>query len=512
MKTVLHLMRHDLRIHRRLLFVWLAVLALHPLAHRIAESTTSADTTGGANVPFLAFALVHATRILTMALIVGRLVHADGPSMADAFWRTRPLAPGLLATQKLTLVYTLFVAVPLLIVGAAAVAAGIEREELGWVLNRVVLVEGVLVGIAVVAAAMTTRTSTMLLTALAVMVVTPWTVTALGQVVRRSTLHGWLVLPGATGPTIAHTVVAMATIGLAGVAWGLYHVGRNGRLRLAGLAAAGVVMLTVLANSVAPVRSAADSTDVPTIKTTFGVDRTRVDELWQGGERRIAISVVPVVSGLRPDERAQVRGHEMTLRSRDGRSVVSRSISDAHIELPDDSTHARLTLLVLDGLQAETLADIVADVEGSVTVETVQHQELARVPFRPGQVVRVGPYTLRIGATHADPGAEAWMTTAVKVTERQPWFESRPWQRLDWHLVTKDGRGDPVAAHLVGRLPPVLLPTVSAPFTWEWRTLRWVGGVAEATIARGDVDLVVTRVELPRRSRHQVMLEGIRLP
>jgi hypothetical protein len=512
MKTVLHLMWHDLRIHRRLLFVWLAVLALHPMAYRIAESTTPGYATGGVNVPFLAFALVHVTRILTMALIVGRLVHADGPSMVDAFWRTRPLAPGLLATQKLTLVYTLFVGVPLLVVGAAAVAAGIERAELGWVLRQVVLAESVLVGIAVVAAAATTRTSTMLLGALAAVVVTPWTVTALGEVVRQSTLHGRLALPGATGSTIAYTVAAIASIGLAGVAWRLYSVGRDGRLRLASLTAAAVVMLTVLANSVAPVRSAAAPNDVPAMKTTLDVDDTRVDELWRDGERHVAISVVPVVSGLRPDERAQVRGHEMTLRSRDARSVVSQSMPDSHVEAPDDSTPARLTLMVLDGMQVERLAGVVADVEGSLTVEAVQHRELARVSFRPGQVLRAGPYTVRVGATRADPGVEAWMTTAVTVTERRPWFESRPWQRVDWHLASRDGRGVPVVAHLGGRLPPVLLPTVSAPFAWERRTLRWVGGVAEAAIARGDVDLVVTRVGLPRRSRHQVRLEGIGLP
>ncbi len=95
MDVILHLVRHDLRAHRHLILAWLALVVAQPLVS-VLPLWSALASTGPAVSVFLT-----ATRLLLGAVALATIVQADSPLDDRAFWRTRPIAPGTMATAKL---------------------------------------------------------------------------------------------------------------------------------------------------------------------------------------------------------------------------------------------------------------------------------------------------------------------------------------------------------------------------------------------------------------------------
>ena len=144
MTGVGHIAAKDLRRLRWVIVGWLAILAARTLI-----------ATAGADVALAGFGpqvgineasqLISIVDVLLLALLISSLVHDDPLVGREAFWITRPIAPGSLMTAKLAFAAIFFLVVPL--TGSVIVAAsfGMRAGEIVktipvFVLKQLILV------------------------------------------------------------------------------------------------------------------------------------------------------------------------------------------------------------------------------------------------------------------------------------------------------------------------------------------------------------------------------------
>jgi hypothetical protein len=144
MNQVRHIFSKDLRRLRWSVIGWSALVAARTLVN-----TAGADIALGGFGPQLGIgelsALLSLIYVLLLALLVSRLVHDEPLVGRDAFWITRPIAPGALMTAKLAFAALFFLVVPLAggVVVAAAFGTGegdIARTIPVFALNQLILV------------------------------------------------------------------------------------------------------------------------------------------------------------------------------------------------------------------------------------------------------------------------------------------------------------------------------------------------------------------------------------
>lgn len=512
MTLFLHLLRHDLHTHRTLLLVWLGILALHPLATWLLTwldpTAPSAYVTTGV--------LVTLARVASVAIIVGVLVQTDGPSAEAAFWRTRPVPARVLATQKLTMVYTVFLVLPAAMVMATAIVAGVPVGDLGWMLRQVVLADALFVGACVVAAAVTTRPSTALLTLLLGAIVVWFGSVGIAGVTSQLGITGRLSLTGVTLPVLAFTVLSLVALLLAAAAWRLYLVGPARRVHVTAAAVAIVVVLAFATRVVLPGRDARQRSGDAAIDLALDRSRLLVETVVREGVTQVVMSAPPVVSGLRSDERAQVWAHDATFHTPEGGMVVARTERSLRAT---DFTKAGLdrwpAVAVLDPAEIEALRGLPLDYTGSFTVEVLRRESLGRAPFAAGARLTAGPYRLRIDAVEraATPGEFA--LAEVTVLQMTPYFPAYTWSRPEWHLVDRPSDRRELLYLTSAPSPPsfhTLLPTLAPPFIWATMQLRRARATADVSNVAPSAELEVTGVGRPRLIRREVRIDGLQIP
>ena len=182
MNQVRHIFSKDLRRLRWSIIGWSALVGARTLIN-----TVGADIALGGVGPQLGTgelsAVLSLMYLLFLALLVSRLVHDEPLVGRDAFWITRPIAPGALMSAKLLFATLFFIVLPLaggVIIAAAfgTSAADIARTIPVFALNQFILVtllmalatatpsptRYVLAIVGVIAAVVTLTASTILLT------------------------------------------------------------------------------------------------------------------------------------------------------------------------------------------------------------------------------------------------------------------------------------------------------------------------------------------------------------
>jgi hypothetical protein len=158
MKQARQILGKDLRRLRWIVIAWFALVCARTLVE-----TVGADVALGGFGPQIGIsevsALLSLMYVLLLALLVSRLVHDEPLVGRDAFWITRPIAPGALMGAKLAFAALFFIVVP--VAGDVVVAAAfgtraghIARAIPVAALNQLMLVP-VLMALAVVTPSLT---------------------------------------------------------------------------------------------------------------------------------------------------------------------------------------------------------------------------------------------------------------------------------------------------------------------------------------------------------------------
>jgi hypothetical protein len=234
----------DLRRLRWVLIAWFALVCARTLVE-----TVGADIALGGFGPQIGIsevsALLSLIYVLLLALLVSRLVHEEPLVGRDAFWITRPIAPGALMGAKLVFAALFFIVVPAAgdLVGAAAFGtrAGRVASMIPVVaLNHLILVTS-LMALATVTPSLTRFVLAILgvVAALATLMVSA-TLIAL-FVTREIDEGGGVVLPDPTPEVIGGVLVVLAALAVIIYQYRTRRLGRA--LTLAGI---GVFLVVVV--------------------------------------------------------------------------------------------------------------------------------------------------------------------------------------------------------------------------------------------------------------------------
>jgi hypothetical protein len=112
MSQILHVARKDTRHLRWVFACWIALTAVRVLL----DTNRGSMQLAGPMTAIIAVqlsSLMSFVELIAAALIASLLVHEDPAVGRDAFWLTRPIAPGALAFAKLMLGFTVLVLIPL---------------------------------------------------------------------------------------------------------------------------------------------------------------------------------------------------------------------------------------------------------------------------------------------------------------------------------------------------------------------------------------------------------------
>jgi hypothetical protein len=234
----------DLRRLRWMLIAWLALIGARTLV-----ATAGADVALGGFGPQIAVseisALLSLIYVLLLAFLVSRLVHDEPLVGRDAFWITRPIAPGALLSAKLAVAALFFVVVPVAGDVVAAAAFGTRVGALASTIvvsavNRLVVVL-LLVAIAALTPSLTRFTLAILgLVAALVALMVSATLTAL-FVTEEVAEGGDIPFPDPTPPLVAAAIVVFAALAV------IFYQYRTRRLRRAlAIAAVGAVLVWIV--------------------------------------------------------------------------------------------------------------------------------------------------------------------------------------------------------------------------------------------------------------------------
>lgn len=162
MTGVWHLIRHNLRTHRTLLFAWLAVVLALPLMANVPWSAQM-----GAGLGVGAALVLQGARVLLGMATIASMVQAGSPIDDRAFWRTRPIAPPTLALAHLLTASAIFVVIPTAIVLAVAMWFGVPRSHWPTTVLQVAAAEMAILAFGLVTASRTRNIATFIIAAVA---------------------------------------------------------------------------------------------------------------------------------------------------------------------------------------------------------------------------------------------------------------------------------------------------------------------------------------------------------
>lgn len=160
---MLHLLRHDVRQHWRLLLAWTLFIIAQPIVAVLFRGEPGKPAAIDGVIPAL---LVIGARLLVGAVLVMTVVQQDAPLDNRTFWRTRPIAPATMAAAKLLLVALALLGLPLLVTLGVAIVAEVPLWYWPTIAIQVLLIDGALLGLTLVCAAFTRHLSTALVVAI----------------------------------------------------------------------------------------------------------------------------------------------------------------------------------------------------------------------------------------------------------------------------------------------------------------------------------------------------------
>lgn len=224
LRSLGHLVAHDIRAHAPLIGAWVALVLVQPLVGSAIGRDPlrpMGDLLGSAL--FLA-------RLVLGALVAATLLQSDHATATGAFWRTRPIAPALMATARLGLVALLLLVLPLVVLLACALALDVPLSAWPGVVLEVIRLDGLAIGVAVAAASRTQRVPTMILAVIATLLALALTLIAVAEGTRAPALA---LLYRTQRPRVDLAMVTVAPIVAVG-AWALAALAWFGaRARLA---------------------------------------------------------------------------------------------------------------------------------------------------------------------------------------------------------------------------------------------------------------------------------------
>jgi hypothetical protein len=160
---LLHLLYHDVRQHWRMLLAWTLLIAVQPFASVLFRGDPGKPAAIDGVIPAL---LVIGARLLVGAVLVMTLVQQDAPLDDRTFWRTRPIPPATMAVAKLLLVALVLLGWPLLVTLGVALVAQVPLWYWPAIAFQVLVIDGTIIGVALVSAALTRHLSTGLVVAI----------------------------------------------------------------------------------------------------------------------------------------------------------------------------------------------------------------------------------------------------------------------------------------------------------------------------------------------------------
>lgn len=382
MSTVLHLLRHDLKVHGLLLAIWTAVIVCHPL------STLLPWGRWPGSLVFIPAALLVMARVILGVVVIGSIVQQDSPVDDRAFWRTRPIPANQMAATKLLMAAALFVLLPLLVVLATALAAAVPWSHWPATIFQVLFVDAALVGLTMAVATRTRRLSTLLIAVVGCLLLGYLLLISAYELRRMAAVAHW-VKAGAFDPELAFPTMWMwAAVGL----WCVTAIGYSGyRRRNAFALATGATAVAMLVTWLVPqARVHARSVVAPDATViTVPADSVRAQRI-PGRDSLIGITAQPLLRNGQPGDRMQAY-------------LLAGRISGAGIAKPArvDGDPRAVTLGNMDDPYTPLLAVVRADefaelagkpvrFAGQLNVEVSRSTLVASAPMAPGTRLRVG--------------------------------------------------------------------------------------------------------------------------
>jgi hypothetical protein len=449
---VVHLIAHDVRAHRSLLLAWALIVVLHPcLALRVG------DGTGGA-MPVWFGVLLVAARLTVGMIVLGVVFQADSPLDDRAFWRTRPIAPGEMATAKLGLAALLFVLLPLLVVVAVASAVNVAWSHWPSTLAQVVYTDAALAGLTM-ALATKTRSVPALVLALLVCVIGVYLMLIIVMETRRV-------------PARVELDAALPTMGLCASAglWTAAAIGFAGRRRDGRFACtAALTLALIFAAWFVPQMRVHGRGQVlqtePFVSATVLPDSIRAEQL--AVPDAIGIVATPRYDGVQPGDRVQAFLLDGRIVA-PGIDLAARRDRDPRSAVPDISAPRVPLLAVLTRPDFSRLAGRSVRFTGRLNVDVQRIRVVARAPLAVGSVLSADGSRLAIAeilATSQDAPQIVARGATLDMYLPGRWRARRREYRL------RDERSGCVARLFLQSSPSMematltLLPTLARPFT-----------------------------------------------
>lgn len=459
MTRVLHLMRHDVGQHWRLLLAWTVLIVAHPAVSLLSRGDGREATPGlGPTVGLL----VIGVRLLMGAVLTLGIVQQDAPLDDRTFWRTRPIAPRTMGLAKLALVALVMLGVPLVVVGVVAWLAKVPLSYWPTMASHILLLDGTMVGLILLGGVLTRHLSSGL-----VAVITTVSVALVG--------FGYASRPGVV--TYAHdtswmrqvdpvyalpTLLMICVLALWSMALLLWS-GTPGRLRalIVGVIAA-TLLLTAWYFPGARLHRRLIPSDAPRLRLRLAASGVHATRLPTTPER-IALLTTATVEGRERDALQALWLATGTIDVGEG-PRNARTPRDPNVgNRPGEEPRALLAVIspeefaAMQGRRVQIRARYTADVRSE--------QKLATAPLAPGAVLVTPLGSLRV--TSVSPASGAIAAADLTVLRRLP----ERGRGLD--LFLRDGVTGPRIGPLFlwhARTPLsylLQLPTLARPFEWD---------------------------------------------
>lgn len=422
MTQVLHLVRHDLLTHRRLLVAWLVVVLAQPLLTLLAGPAISAT---GIAVPVFLIT----SRLLLAAVALGTIVQADSPLDDRTFWRTRPIAARTMATAKL-LIGAVVVAVPLLVVLIVAPLVRVPWSHWPSTIAQVVVTDAAAVGLVLLLASRTRTVASMLIAVLGTVVGSYGLLIAITETLQAPWLKQFYTVAPPNSQLAVPTMLMIIVL----AAWtmtALVFLGQHYRLRLSLVGAVSVLALAVVWFVPAARLHRASPQFYPRPSLSVDATQVRAERLESG---RIVLLTTGTLSGVESGDRSRQYLVQGTIESEDGQ-VGTRRLGDPRFVTGRLGPHP----VLLGGLSEadfKRFAGRSVRFQGRVDVEVARTERIGTLPLVANASVAVGHALVRIREVR--PSVPLRLTFAplatVDVTWTATWKEPARWGATQWYL------------------------------------------------------------------------------
>lgn len=414
MTRVLHLVAHDLRAHRRLLVLWVAIVLAHPLSIFVPWDSWPI---GPLLLPAI---LLVVARLIVGAVLLGSILQQDSPIDPRAFWRTRPIAPREMGVAKLVIAALFFVLLPLVVVLATAAAAHVPVAIWPRVAFGVVVVDTALAGLTMVVATRTQRISTLLIALVGTLLLGYLLLISIMEMRRLPTTAAWMAAGWLDFDIAWPTMCLWAGVGT----WWATVVGFAGhRRRNAFALVGGATVAAMLVTWFLPQARlhARDSGEFMPVVLTLDADQIRAERI-PARQSLIGIVATPAVAGLQAGDRVQAFLMDGRIEAA-GVGKAARRDGEPRSLVTDPDEPQEPLLAVLTETEFATLAGTRAAFSGRLNVEIKRTARMAEAPLAAGATVIVGGWQLAVhrvlGASDdvPQPVAEGMLTTWYAVDQ-----------------------------------------------------------------------------------------------